>query len=81
MKALHTTLFLIALLFIQLGYSQGGASSCAQLEANFQEYQSCATSIPFTNSTNNTSGENFSTTCIGGAFQGPTWFYMKIQIS
>ena len=62
-------------------FSQGGAFSCAELQANYERYQSCATNIPFSNSTGNPSGENFNTTCIGSAFQGPTWFFMKIQNS
>lgn len=61
--------------------AQQGASSCAELEANFQQYQSCATSVPFTNSTGNTSGETFNTTCIGENFHAPTWFFMKIKTS
>lgn len=81
MKALQKALFFFILLCIEIGYAQEGASSCSQLEANFQKYQSCATSIPFTNSTNNTSGETFVTSCITGQLQGPTWFYMKIQSS
>ncbi len=78
---MHKALLFFSVLFINLGYAQGGASSCAELEANFQQYQSCATSIPFTNSTNNTSGETFNTSCIQQNFQGPTWFFMKIQTS
>ena len=78
---MHKTLLFISVLFINIGFAQGGASSCAELEANFQQYQSCATSIPFTNSINNTSGETFNTSCIQQNFQGPTWFFMKIQTS
>lgn len=62
-------------------FSQGGAFSCAELQANYERYQSCATNVPFNNSTGNPSGENFNTTCIGSAFRGPTWFFMKIQTS
>lgn len=81
MKSLHKALLFIILLIIEFSHAQGGASSCSQLEANFEQYQSCATSIPFTNSTNNTSGETFVTSCIQDEFQGPTWFFMKIQTS
>ena len=81
MKALHKSLLLFILLFVEITHAQEGASSCSELAANFQQYQSCATSIPFTNSTNNTSGETFATTCIGEPFQAPTWFFMKIQTS
>lgn len=62
-------------------FSQGGAFSCAELQANFEQYQSCATNIPFNNSTGNPSGENFTTSCIQQPFRGPTWFFMKIQNS
>lgn len=81
MKALQKALLFFILLFIEFANAQEGASSCSELEANFQQYQSCATSIPFTNSTNNTSGETFVTSCIGAEFQGPTWFFMEIQSS
>lgn len=81
MKAFYKIVLLFVFLSVEFGYCQGGASSCSQLEADFEAYQSCATSIPFTNSTNNTSGENFATSCIQGPFQGPTWFFMKIQTS
>ncbi|NBL63647.1 T9SS type B sorting domain-containing protein [Flavobacterium sp. NST-5] len=71
---------LLSLLISCVIFGQEGASSCAELEANFQQYQSCATNIPFRNSTNNTS-DVFNTTCIGDSFRGPTWFYMRIQQS
>ncbi len=81
MTSLNRTLLFIFLILAEIAYSQGGASSCAELQANFEQYQSCATSIPFENSTNNISGEVFNTTCIGEPFQGPTWFFMKIKTS
>ena len=81
MKVLYKIPLILFLLFIEFGYGQGGASSCSQLEADFEQYQSCATSIPFTNSINNTSGETFVTSCILDEFKGPTWFFMKIQTS
>ena len=61
-------------------YSQAGASSCAELEANFQLYQTCATNIPFQNSTGGNS-ENFNPSCIPTAFVGPTWFFLEVQAS
>lgn len=61
--------------------AQEGAFSCAELQANLQQYQSCATSIPFENSTGNPSGENFNTSCILEPFHGPTWFFMRIKSS
>ena len=79
MKLFKNALALVLLLLSQMTYSQGGAFSCAELQANFVRYQSCATSVPFQNSTGNPSGENFSTSCIGEPFKGPTWFFMKIQ--
>jgi gliding motility-associated-like protein len=81
MKSLNRLLLIILFLTAEMAYSQGGAPSCAELQANFERYQSCATSIPFTNSTNNTSGETFTTTCIRQNFRGPTWFFMKIKTS
>lgn len=78
----NLTKFLVALLFLNISalYSQGGASSCAELEANYQQYQSCATNVPFQNSTGG-NAENFSTSCIGAPFNGPTWFFMEIETS
>lgn len=78
----HIKLFLFFhLLFItQLGHSQIGAFSCAELQTNPHLYQSCATNVPFQNSVGGNT-ERYSTTCIGGNFRGPTWFFMKIQHS
>jgi hypothetical protein len=64
---------LIFFLFLSLKtFSQGGASSCAELAANPAAYQSCATSIPFSSSVGG-NGETYNTTCIGENFRGPTW--------
>lgn len=81
MKLIKKAFALLLLIFCQIGYSQGGAFSCAELQANYIRYQSCATSVPFQNSTGNPSGENFQTSCIEEPFQGPTWFFMKFQTS
>lgn len=70
---------ILAMLVAFPSYSQEGASSCGQLAANFSRYQACATTITFENSVGNLSGENFSTSCIGSAFNGPTWFFIKIK--
>ncbi|MGH2664454.1 T9SS type B sorting domain-containing protein [Flavobacterium sp.] len=78
MKHLSKFLFVLLFLNISTSYSQGGASSCAELEANFQLYQSCATNTPFQNSTGSNT-EVFNTTCIEEQFHGPTWFFMEIQ--
>ncbi len=74
-------IILLVFIFPVFANAQGGAPSCAELQANFQQYQSCATNIPFQNSTGNTSGETFfqQTSCIETNFQGPTWFFIKIQ--
>lgn len=81
MKIVHKVFLALALFLVQLAHAQEGASSCSQLQANFQQYQSCATSIPFQNTTNNGNGEVFATSCIGEQFKAPTWFFMKIQTS
>ncbi len=70
---------LITFFIYSFSFSQEGAGSCAQLQANPELYQSCATSIPFTNSTQNNSGEAFQTTCIPTNFAGPTWFFILIN--
>jgi gliding motility-associated-like protein len=67
-----------ALLNLASAYSQGGASSCADLEANYQLYQTCATNIPFQNSTGG-NAESFNSTCIPTQFVGPTWFFLQVQ--
>ncbi|MFY0483252.1 T9SS type B sorting domain-containing protein [Flavobacterium sp. PLA-1-15] len=81
MKIVHKVLFTLTLFLIQFANAQEGASSCSELQANFQQYQSCATSIPFQNTTNNNNGETFTTSCILDQFKAPTWFFMKIQTS
>ncbi|UPQ79988.1 T9SS type B sorting domain-containing protein [Flavobacterium azooxidireducens] len=78
MKSIYNFFVLLWLLIIQDAFAQGGAPSCQEFQANFESYQSCATSIPFQNSTGANS-ESFSTTCIGAAFRGPTWFFIQIQ--
>lgn len=79
MKSLLLTL-IFSFLFSFSIFGQGGASSCAELAANPEAYQSCATNIPFSNSVGQ-NGENFNTSCIGAPFQGPTWFFIRIQNS
>ncbi|VXB11586.1 conserved exported hypothetical protein [Flavobacterium sp. 9AF] len=79
MKSLHLSLIFSLLINFSI-YSQGGASSCAELAANAEAFQSCATNVPFSNSVGQ-NGENFNTTCIGEPFHGPTWFFVKIQNS
>ena len=81
MKLLSKFLLLLLLMVCGSAFSQGGAFSCAELQANFEQYQSCATNIPFQNSTGNPSRENFQTSCIQEPFRGPTWFFMQIQNS
>lgn len=73
------TKFLLFIYFFSFSiFAQQGASSCAELEANFQLYQSCATNIPFTNSTGG-NGEVFNSTCIPTQFVGPTWFFIEVK--
>src|SRR6187402_1834525 len=83
MNPFYRIVLFVVLLISAVSYSQGGAPSCAELQANFELYQSCATNIPFQNSTGNTSGEtlNNQTSCIPTNFHGPTWFFMQIQNS
>ncbi|HBI00966.1 MAG TPA: T9SS type B sorting domain-containing protein [Flavobacterium sp.] len=78
LKSLHKFFFLLWILIIQNTFAQGGAPSCAEFQSNFEAYQSCATSIPFQNSTGANS-ETFQTTCILEPFRGPTWFFIQIQ--
>ncbi|PKP19000.1 MAG: hypothetical protein CVU07_00820, partial [Bacteroidetes bacterium HGW-Bacteroidetes-23] len=78
MKSIYNFFVLLWLLIIQDAFAQGGAPSCQEFQANFEAYQSCATSIPFQNSVGGNS-ETFNTTCIQQNFQGPTWFFIKIQ--
>jgi gliding motility-associated-like protein len=74
-----TTFYSILLFFTSwISFSQGGAPSCAALEANFSEYQMCATNIPF-NSSVGGNGENFNSTCIPTQYVGPTWFFIEIK--
>lgn len=68
----------IFLLFGTASYSQGGASSCAQLAANPPLYQSCAANIPFDSAIGG-NAENFSTRCILNGFTAPTWFFIEID--
>ncbi len=72
-------LYLLTFLCSTQTYSQSGAPSCSELQNNFNNYQACATSITFDNSTNNNNGEDFETTCIGGDLKGPTWFFIRIK--
>ncbi|MBC8883421.1 hypothetical protein H9X57_08400 [Flavobacterium piscinae] len=78
MKSIYNFFFSIWIFTVQNSFAQGGAPSCAQFQANFEAYQSCATSIPFQNSVGG-NNENFNTTCINDNFQGPTWFFIQIQ--
>ncbi|MCG2610743.1 T9SS type B sorting domain-containing protein [Flavobacterium sp. SM15] len=79
MKRIGNQLILFFLLFFICNvFAQRGAPSCAELEANYQQYQSCASNVPFPNSTGGNT-ESFQTSCIGQAFQGPTWFFIQIQ--
>lgn len=78
MKSIYKFFFLLWIFIAHNAFAQGGAPSCAEFQANFEAYQSCATSIPFQNSIGG-NNENFNTTCINDNFQGPTWFFIQIQ--
>ncbi|MGX7667093.1 T9SS type B sorting domain-containing protein [Flavobacterium pedocola] len=80
MTKVFNLFWLLFLLNATLLNAQEGASSCAELEANYQLYQSCATNIPFQNSTG-ANNESFTSTCIPQPFRGPTWFFMEIKTS
>lgn len=77
MNNLLKLLVLLSVICLKMN-AQGGASSCAELEANYQAYQSCATSIPFSSSVGGNS-ESFNTSCIPTAFVGPTWFFIEVK--
>ena len=73
------SILLIYFLFLSFNtYSQGGASSCAQLAANPTAYQSCATNVPFSSSVGG-NGESFNSSCIPTQYVGPTWFFIEID--
>ncbi|UGS23234.1 T9SS type B sorting domain-containing protein [Flavobacterium channae] len=73
------SILLICFLFLSYNlYSQGGASSCAQLAANPTAYQSCATNVPFSSSVGGNS-ESFNSSCIPTQYVGPTWFFIEID--
>lgn len=79
MSKLHKFYLYIALFPLAL-FAQQGAPSCAELEANYALYQTCATNIPFQNSTGG-NAETFNTSCISTQFVGPTWFFLQVQSS
>lgn len=76
LKTLATIMFFYS--FYNSISAQGGATSCANLQNNFQAYQSCATNVPFANQTSNNS-ENLRPSCFGLPPKGPTWFFLKIK--
>lgn len=60
-------------------FGQGGASSCAQLSANPDNYQTCASNISFTSSST-PSTENFFPGCFkGNSLVAPSWFIFTIN--
>lgn len=78
MKKSVLNLLILFLLVSTKTFSQGGASSCAELAANPTAYQSCATSVPFSSSVGG-NGENFNSSCIPTQYVGPTWFFIEID--
>jgi hypothetical protein len=75
-----TTFYSILLFFTSwISFSQGGAPSCAALEANPNDYQTCASDINFVSSTT-PSSENVFPTCFGGnSLAAPSWFIITIE--
>lgn len=73
-------ILLITILAFTTSFSQGGASSCSELEANPSLYQSCATNIPFQNQTTS-NAEGIQPSCFNEPIKAPTWFFMKIKTS
>ena len=72
-------ILIFALLFtVSNTFSQGGAPSCAALQANTSAYQSCATNVPFANQTSSNS-ETILPSCFKTPPQAPTWFFMQIN--
>ncbi len=81
MVRFKNSLVLLILIFASnFSFSQGGAASCAELEANPSLYQSCATNIPFQNQTTN-NAEGIQPSCFNEPIKAPTWFFMKIKTS
>ncbi len=71
-------LSILLILFTLNVFSQAGAPSCSALEANPNNYQTCASNINFTSSTT-ASTEGFSPQCFGGQpLVGPSWFIFTI---
>lgn len=71
--------FIYALLLISASaFAQNGASSCSELAANPDNYQTCASNISF-NSSSNPSNEDIKPSCFNGAsLVAPSWFIFKI---
>ena len=71
---------LIFFVFIQTStLAQSGASSCAELAANPDNFQTCAANTNFTSS-NIQSNENIRPSCFGGnALVAPSWFIFTIE--
>lgn len=78
MKKNHLLTVLFFLFFCSIIFAQGGATSCVNLQNNFQAYQSCATNVPFTNQTTSNS-ENIKPSCFLQFPKAPTWFFIKIK--
>lgn len=78
MKKLLTLLLLTLPVWL---FSQQGASSCAELAANPDAYQACATTITFPSATANNNDTFFPSCFQGSNLAGPSWFFLKIQTS
>ncbi|WP_445716989.1 T9SS type B sorting domain-containing protein [Flavobacterium sp.] len=72
-------LLIFFLLISSKTFSQGGASSCAELAANPDNFQTCASSINF-NSSSIPSNENVRPSCFQGqGLVAPSWFIFTID--
>lgn len=77
---LFLKIIIISFIICQNAIAQGGATSCAALQADLAAYQSCATNVPFANQTANNS-ESIRPRCFGEDVKAPTWFFMQIKSS
>ena len=78
MKKIKLLLFLLLAINLKL-FAQGGASSCAELAANPNNFQTCASNINFSSSST-PSNESFFPTCFGGnSLVAPSWFLFTIE--
>lgn len=79
MKKTILNLLILFLLISTKTFGQGGASSCSQLAANPDNFQTCASNINF-NSSSIPSNENVRPSCFQGqGLVAPSWFIFTID--